>query len=52
MKIELSEQQVQNLQAFLSRVQLKGSEAQEFMSLVQALNMQLSQEEPKEKSAE
>ena len=38
MKIELTEQQLNNLQIFLQRVDLKGNEVQAFVEIMQVLN--------------
>ena len=38
MNIELTEQQLNNLQEFLKRVDLKGSEVPAFVEIVNALN--------------
>lgn len=44
MKIELTEQQLKNLKAFLSRVQLQGNEVGAFQEVLQALQMKVPEE--------
>ena len=49
MKIELTEQQLNNLQVFLQRVDLKGNEVPAYVEIIQALNNPLDLEEDKGK---
>lgn len=49
MKIELTEQQLNNLQVFLQRADLKGNEALAYVEIIQALNSPLDLEEDKGK---
>lgn len=44
MKIELTEQQLNNLKVFLSRVELKGNEAVEFVNILQILDRATEEE--------
>jgi len=46
MKIELTEEQLQNLSGFLSRAQLQGNEVQKYIELMQIL--QTASQRPQE----
>lgn len=48
MKIELTEQQLNNLQVFLQRLDLKGNEVPAFVEIMNALNKPVIDESPKE----
>lgn len=47
-KVEFTKEQLANLQVFLSRVDLKGSEVPAFVEIMQALSIHNSKEDTKE----
>lgn len=47
MKVELSEQQIKNLEEFLSRVELKGNEALAFADIVMAIRKSFTDKKEK-----